>query len=581
MTLSKEQRVMTQMKRIFNTIIILLISTTLMSQDFIHLNQVGYPATATKQALVTNLTDKTFFVKEAVSHNDVMKGTISSSKFWRESNENISWADFSSLRKPGKYFIKIGTEKSETFEIQDNSKIYDDLLQATVRSFYYWRSGMDLLPDYATWKGVNYSRKAGHNDSIVYLHASLTSAKRPADTELNSHGGWYDAGDYAKYTTNAGITLHTLLTSYITEQKQYDTLSFNIPESNNSTPDILDEAMYELKWLLTMQDPNDGGVYNKVTALKFPGFIMPADDKADRYMIGKTIDVAYNFAATMALASRVFEGNTDYPEFSEKAKKAAIDAFKFASKHTMYRPFVNPPDCNTGTYDSESVEDERFWASCELLILTGDKKYADNINLFQIFNVPYWGDVATLGLISLMLNRNAISNILDENVIEKRFKALADNLLAMYNYQTGRVPLREYEWGSNGQVANSGMILALGKKVLKADKYTEAAQYCLDYILGCNSTGYCFVTGFGSLSPLHIHDRRCSADGIESPIPGYMVGGPNVKQTTDCGREMYPTNRYAARAYLDEECSYSTNEPAINWNAPLVFLTAFVRGEYK
>ncbi|MCR5247925.1 MAG: glycoside hydrolase family 9 protein, partial [Paludibacteraceae bacterium] len=120
-----------------------------------------------------------------------------------------------------------------------------------------------------------------------------------------------------------------------------------------------------------------------------------------------------------------------------------------------------------------------------------------------------------------------------------------------------------------------------GKKVMKADKYTEAAQYCLDYILGCNSTGYCFVTGFGSLSPHFIHDRRCATDGIENPIPGYMVGGPNVKQTTDCGRSMYPTSRFAARAYLDEECSYSTNEPAINWNAPLVFLTAFIRGEYK
>lgn len=559
----------------------LLASATLVGQNFVYVNQVGYPASATKQALVANLTEKTFFVKDAVSHSDVMKGTVSSAKFWRESNENISWADFSSLKKPGKYFIKIGTDKSEPFEIKDDSHIYDDLLAAAMRSFYYWRSGMDLLPEHATWKGVDYSRKAGHNDSIVYLHASLTSIKRPADTELESHGGWYDAGDYNKYTNNAAITLHTLLTSYITESKQYDTLSFNIPESNNSTPDILDEAMYELKWLLTMQDPFDGGIYNKVTSLNFPGFIMPAEDKSDRYMIGKTIDCAYNFAATMALAARVFEGNKDYPDFSEKAKKAAIDAFNFAIRRGEYHPFVNPQDCNTGTYDSESVEDELFWASCELLILTKDKKYAEHINLFQIFNVPYWGDVASLGLISLMLNKNDVANLLDVNVIEKRFRALADNLLAMYTYQTGKIPLKEFVWGSNGDVANCGMILALGRKVLKADKYTEAAQYCLDYILGCNSTGYCFVTGFGTLSPKNIHDRRCTADGIKAPIPGYMVGGPNVKQTTDCGRSMYPTNRFAARAYLDEECSYSTNEPAINWNAPLVFLTAFIRGEYK
>lgn len=558
-----------------------LVCSELMSQNFIYVNQVGYPAYSTKQALVANLTEKTFFVKDAVSHNDIMKGTVSTGKFWRESNETVSWADFSNLKTPGKYFIKIGSDKSETFEIKEDGKIYDDLLTSTIKGFYFWRSGMEIKPPYSVMNGTDFARKAGHNDSIVYLHASLTSAKRPADTELCSPGGWYDSGDFGKYTTNAAITLHTLLTSYLTEKKQYDTLSFNIPESDNATPDILDEAMYELKWLLTMQDPYDGGVYNKVTALRFPGFIMPADDKDDRYMIGKSMDCAYNYAAIMALAARVYEGNPDYPDFSEKAKKAAINAFKFASRLTEYHPFVNPADCNTGTYDSESVDDERFWASCEMLILTGDKQYADNINLFQIFNVPYWGDVASLGLISLMINRDAVANTLDVNVIEKRFKALADNLLAMYKYQTGKVPMREFVWGSNGQVANSGMILALGKKLLKADKYVEAAQYCLDYILGCNSTGYCFVTGFGTLSPHFIHDRRCASDGIEVPIPGYIVGGPNVKQTTDCGRSMYPTNRYAARAYLDEECSYSTNEIAINWNAPLVFLTAFIRGEYK
>ena len=95
------------------SILLSLISATLMSQNFIYVNQIGYPATATKQALVANITDKTFYVKDAVSHNDVMKGTVSTGKFWRESNETISWADFTTLKKPGKYFIKIGHDKSD------------------------------------------------------------------------------------------------------------------------------------------------------------------------------------------------------------------------------------------------------------------------------------------------------------------------------------------------------------------------------------------------------------------------------------------------------------------------------------
>ena len=34
------------------------------------------------------------------------------------------------------------------------------------------------------------------------------------------------------------------------------------------------------------------------------------------------------------------------------------------------------------------------------------------------------------------------------------------------------------------------------------------------------------------------------------------------------------TDRPPAKMYLDDQASYATNEIAINWNAPLVFLLA-------
>ena len=107
--------------------------------------------------------------------------------------------------------------------------------------------------------------------------------------------------------------------------------------------------------------------------------------------------------------------------------------------------------------------------------------------------------------------------------------------------------------------------------VSNESKYFEAAEACLNYILGANPLDKSFVTGFGINSPMHVHDRRCSADSIEKPIPGLLVGGPTTQARGDCGEENYKS-KFPALSYLDMECSYATNEIAINWNAPLAFL---------
>ena len=72
-------------------------------------------------------------------------------------------------------------------------------------------------------------------------------------------GGWFDAGDTNKYVTFASHPLHQLLSAY-TQNPAVWTDDFNIPESNNGVPDLLDEIRFELDWFQRMQD-NDGGVF--------------------------------------------------------------------------------------------------------------------------------------------------------------------------------------------------------------------------------------------------------------------------------------------------------------------------------
>jgi endoglucanase len=83
-----------------------------------------------------------------------------------------------------------------------------------------------------------------------------------------------------------------------------------------------------------------------------------------------------------------------------------------------------------------------------------------------------------------------------------------------------------------------------------------------------------YVTGFGAHPAMHPHHRPSEADGIAAPLPGWLVGGPNPGQqdAKDC-RVAY-ASKQPALSYLDNACSYASNEVAINWNAPLVYVAA-------
>ena len=126
----------------------------------------------------------------------------------------------------------------------------------------------------------------------------------------------------------------------------------------------------------------------------------------------------------------------------------------------------------------------------------------------------------------------------------------------------------DFVWGSNSNAANQGILLLNTFRYTKEKKYFDAANANADYLLGRNATGYSFVTGFGAKTPMHPHHRPSIADGIVDPIPGLLVGGPNPFMQDNC---IYKTSE-VENAYTDDDCSYASNEIAINWNAPAAYL---------
>ncbi|HAC16835.1 MAG TPA: cellulase, partial [Bacteroidetes bacterium] len=538
------------------------------AQSNIRVNQIGFYPKSEKIAVIVTDAISTFDVIDTETEVVVHSGTTSTPKIWTFSGETVAQADFSSLEVPGQYKIRVNNEDSYPFVI--SNRVHAELSKAAIKAFYFNRVSTALTADHAG----QWARPAGHPDTNVRIHSSAASVARPTGTVISSPKGWYDAGDFNKYIVNSGISTYTLLAAFEHFPDFYRTLSLNIPESGNDIPDLLDEIRWNLDWMLTMQDPNDGGVYHKLTTLNFAGIIMPHQGTAQRYVVAKSTAAALNFSAVMSTAARVY-AEFD-PDFAQQCLDAAVSAWEWARiNRSVY--FRNPTGVNTGEYGDGNVSDEFDWAAAELYITTKNDEYL-NFRTFRNkgVGVPAWPYVLPLAWVSLSHHRNDLTESAEPTAIENKITNQGYILRAHYLNSAYRVSKGQsngdFVWGSNGGVANHGLMLIQAYRVTGEESYLNAAMAVLDYLLGRNATGYSFVTGFGSKPPMFPHHRVSAADNIVDPVPGFVVGGPHSGQQDGC---TYPSN-LPAKSYVDDWCSYATNEVAINWNAPLVYLVGAI-----
>lgn len=562
-----------------------LCSFTCFAQSAIQLNQVGYYPTSVKYAAVTNPASKdSFYIVNIQNNKLVFGGRLSETQQSQFSGTCTRIADFSPLISDGEYKLLTGNMQSASFKI--SSHVFDELSKAAVKGYYYQRVSMPLEEKYAG----KWSRATGHKDDSVLIHPSAADKKRPAGMVIASPGGWYDAGDYNKYIVNSGITMGTLLAAYEDFPEYYRSLSLNIPESGNDVPDILNEILYNLRWMLTMQDPNDGGVYNKCTNAKFDSAVMPGVTKAPRYVVQKGTAATLDFAAVMAQAARVYSKfPTQLPGLSDSCLKAALYAWQWciANPATAYNQAeMNKqfsPAVTTGAYGDKYFEDEWFWAAVELTVTTGNPLHIQSSQVSTDIhpNIPSWSKVNMLGVYTALRNEPIFSGTkLETTKLKNDLVAFADQLIAGGNAAFKTVmgqSQRDFIWGSNSVALNQGMLLLKTYRLTKSPKYLSGAVSNLDYILGRNATGYCFVTGFGKKSPMHIHHRPSQADGIAAPVPGLLAAGPNPGRQDKC---YYPFTE-TETSYSDNDCSYASNEIAINWNAPLVYVVGALEVLHK
>ena len=563
----------------------------------IRVNQVGYYPTAEKTATIEKSGyAKSYEIKDKATGKTVWKGKALRTAVSPISGKERAIIDFSSITTPGEYIIKAG-KYTQTFAVKDHA--FAEVAKAGMKAFYLQRASVLILTEHAG----EYARPMGHADTQVMVHPSAATNKRPAGTIINSAGGWYDAGDYNKYIVNSAFSIGLLLSAYEMNSAYFNAMDLNIPESKNNIPDFLDEIMVNLQWMLTMQDPDDGGVYHKMTTPNFEAFVMPTECHQQRYVVQKTTAAALDFAATMALASRIYKQYPEYKTWSEEALKKAEYAYEWAKKNPTVYYLQNEmnkqyePAINTGAYDDNNVDDEFRWASIEIASANADittlkdmKTTMQSLNPGQKLNLPVWGEVSmmpTYGMIGYLnmagyldLMKQRMGRMIDSHIYDFLGKYLAEVPTSCYNAPYGN-SATDFQWGGNAEVCcGRGFAMLYAYRVTGLDKYLKGALEIADYLLGRNATGYCYVTGFGSFSPQHPHQRLSAADGIDAPLPGFLVGGPNPgKQDAEYCKSY--TSDYADECYADDLGSYASNEIAINWNASLVAFLAWLDAEMK
>jgi endoglucanase len=561
-------------------------STTIHGQSAcasIRLDQAGFYPKASKIAVIVGSdSSKDFWITSGDGKKVVYQSSLGKLRQSNNSSLKTRIADFSSLQTRGDYLLFVpGLGYSYPFKIV--SEVHRAVALAALKGFYFQRASMPLEKKYAG----KWERGAGHPDTAVLIHASASSDARPEGTILASPGGWYDAGDYNKYVVNSGISVGTLLAAYEDFPSFFAELNTNIPESGDKVPDILNEVLYNLRWMLTMQDPNDGGVYHKCTNAAFDGMVMPGITRLPRYLVQKSTSATLDFSAVTAQASRVFDKfKIQFPGLSDSCLKASISAWQWAQKNpaleynqeAMNVSFM--PKITTGAYGDRNFNDEWFWAAAELLVTTNNEFYFQIVRerMNDVISLPSWSNVFMLGNYTLVRFEKQLfaKHPKEIQLIKSRILQFADSYLQHVEdnaFQTVMGQSRkDFNWGSNSNAANQGIALINAFFISKDKKYIDYALTNLDYLMGRNATGYCFVTGIGSKSPQHPHHRPSIADGIEDPVPGLMTGGPNPGRQDGCPYNFYEPET----AYSDNSCAYASNEIAINWNAPLVYLAGAI-----
>jgi len=603
--------------RLFQALIILLVANNAVAAcsepaDQIRLNQLGFFIDGPKLAAVASTSPEPFEwqLQDRLGEIQASGETI---VFGDDpiSGDHIHYAIFSQFTEQGDdYRIKTKCAASHPFKIA--TLPYGALAYDALAYFYHNRSGVPIDTQHAG--SEDRARPAGHELDT----ATCRRGRDPNDNDwpgcdytLDLSGGWYDAGDHGKYVVNGGIATWTLLNLYERQRVLGKPDAFSdgqaaVPEAGNNVSDLLDEARFEIEFLLRMQAPPDttaavpvnvkrnrkGMIFTEIDASGMahhkiadeewtPLPTAPHEDTEQRVLYPVSTSATLNLAAVAAQCARIWR-EID-AEFSGRCMEVAESAYVAAVRNPEIYFVAN--FSGSGTYGDSDLSDEFFWAAAELFVTTGNDLYLDHLRTSLHFSAaltyqPAWPRVAPLGLISLAQQTTALEAA-ETDALQQQLINAADLFLQERDRSGYHIPFStdRYNWGSNSDVLNRAMILANAYDLTNKSVYRDGVVDVMDYLLGRNPLDQSYISGYGERSMQNPHHRFWlpSYDGnYPAPPRGALSGGPNSTSPADeVAKEIFGSCA-PQTCWRDDARAYALNEVAINWNAPLVWVAAFL-----
>lgn len=566
----------------------------------IHVDQVGYLPDYEKTAIVAGAVGSNEFkVVNADTQEVVFKGTFSAPRQDICSGDTVRKADFSAVTTPGNYIITVdGVGSSYKFQIADN--VYYKSFIHTLRSYTLGRCN-NAFNDPITGLSIDATAHEKYKTAKVYFTDGISTKGEIVDVS----GGWYDAGDFGKYVPTGCISVANILMAYEAQPEKFTKGQMFFPTgitADANLPDVLAEMKYELDWLLKMQR-SDGAVYLKTAGKYWPSLdVSPEQDTQNRYIYGLATYNTAMFGATNAMAARIYEKYD--PEYAATLLDAAKKAYAYLENHPeAYFRIDENQDSGSGPYNKDTEnetklwleslkkinpalklsgdEEERIWLTAELFKTTGDKQYEKTLkskfeNILTLKPKGFsWMNGLALGQWAYLTNDKADSAL--KNKVKKAFLDYADDTVKLiandgYGCSLGQ---NEYTWSSTRVAIAKANMLALAYQLDAKKEYVNGALDQVHYILGRNTNSKSYLTGSGTDMARYPHNRIDLSKGVY--VPGHLVNGPNnwpggdpVQAQCLASGKVPP-----AKIYFDVRESYSTNEYAIDYDAPVAYILAY------
>lgn len=608
---------------IYAPVLLLLLCASLFAQtpsEFIHLDQFGYLSVSKKVAVISNpqsgynsgqsyTPGATMEVINMATGNAVFSGPVNS---WNngvthdQSGDKGYWFDFSSIESLGTYYLSDPTtgQTSGPFEIK--SVVYEPIMKAAGRMFYYNRCNMSKAVPYAesNWVDGDNFRNALQDANCRYIFD-----KGNASLEKDLTGGWFDAGDYNKYVTFATGAVANMLWAYEENPEAFGD-NWNLPESGNGIPDLLDEVKYEMDWLYKMTNA-DGSVHIKMGSQNHSENIQaPPSLNTDPRFYGPTCTAASIATINMfAHAARVLKTIPAFSADAARFEARAIDCWNYVL------PKITANQLEEGCDDGSIIAGDADWdaalqlkyalsGAVYLFALTGEVPY----NNYVISNTPGMTQVANnewnaydmylQDALLLYASQSGSDATVAASIRNGLSTAASNNWNNYFGFSDldlyrAYMPDWSYHWGSNSpkaSYANLNMLLnQYSLNTANSGDYQLKAAEVLHYFHGVNPQGIVYLSNmysYGAERSANEIYHTWFADGSDwdhalnsakGPAPGYVSGGPNASFTI--GSISPPSGQPLQKSYLDFNDGWPNNsweitEPAIYYQAAYIRLLA-------